>query len=56
MVVHQVHIEGLSVFKPENDPVIAGYKDAEPPLIVAGQAVQAKAGDMELRAVSSTDR
>ncbi len=48
MIVHQIQIEGLSIFKPENDPVIAGYEDAEPPLAVAGQAVQAKAGDIEL--------
>jgi hypothetical protein len=48
MIVHQIHIEGLSIFKLENDPVIAGYEDAEPPLVVAGQAVQAKASDIEL--------
>ena len=48
MIVHQIHIEGLSIFKPDDDSVIAGYEDTEPPLVVTGQAVQAKAGDIEL--------
>jgi len=32
MIIHQIQIESFSAFKPEDDPVIAGYEDAEPPL------------------------